>query len=289
MNYWVVRLGHGGEFSKLAKDGNYVAIGWSDLKDLKWLVKTPIHEAKEELKKVLKSTYSNDTSGQRSKASSQISRFVREMQINDFVLTPNSLTRQILIGKIASGYFYEDKKDACRYRHRRKVKWIKEISRDQLSKPLKNSTKALLTVFKLTGHDRELESLLTDKVFKKLPVYASQENEESIVGETINFRGLIFAPINEQGVVFLFSKVSKDLGIELEEIKREFPDAIARVKTAKGYAKRTIEFEYKSSNYDHLPKKANILVCWEHDWTDCPKDIQVIELKDTIKGLDSKE
>ncbi|MEK6564181.1 MAG: hypothetical protein AABZ65_04035 [Candidatus Omnitrophota bacterium] len=109
------------------------------------------------------------------------------------------------------------------------------------------------------------------------------------MGETINFRGLIFAPINEQGVVFLFSKVSKDLGIELEEIKQGFPDAIGRVKTPKGFAKRTIEFEFRSSNYDHLPLKSNILVCWEHDWNQCPEDIQIIELKEVIKGLKTEE
>jgi len=36
-------------------------------------------------------------------------------------------------------------------------------------------------------------------------------NDRSIVGDIINFRGLVYAPLNENGVVFLFGKVAEDL------------------------------------------------------------------------------
>lgn len=32
--------------------------------------------------------------------------------------------------------------------------------------------------------------------------------ERSVVGDLINFRGLVYSPVNEQGVVYLFSKVA---------------------------------------------------------------------------------
>ena len=35
----------------------------------------------------------------------------------------------------------------------------------------------------------------------------------SIVGDLINFRGLVYAPVNENGVVFLFGKVAEDLNM----------------------------------------------------------------------------
>lgn len=292
MAYWGVRLGRGGEFVELAKNGNYVAIGWTKIKDLSWLSKRNLPDSGKKALVTYEKAYGKIGSKlQRSIGVGQIMKFVRGMSVGDFVLTPNSLTRQVLIGRIISGYFYAKQKDQCRYRHRRRVKWIKEISRDNLSQPLKNSLGSLLTVFQISGHDAELQAILEGKVFRKAsrPVYSSRKEEESLVGETINFRGLIFAPINEQGVVFLFSKVSKDLGIELEEIKQGFPDAIGRVKTPRGFAKRTIEFEFQSSNYDHLPLKADILVCWEHDWNQCPEDIQVIELREVIKGLKTEE
>lgn len=50
--------------------------------------------------------------------------------------------------------------------------------------------------------------------------------EESIVGDLINFRGLVYSPVNENGVVFLFGKVMEDLNMYIEEIKPGYPDCI---------------------------------------------------------------
>jgi len=107
-----------------------------------------------------------------------------------------------------------------------------------------------------------------------------------LVGPPINFRGLIYAPVNENGVIFLFSKVAEDLGITIEGIQVKFPDAFGKkYEKDKGYP-ITIEFEYRSSEYErhgHPKDGCNLIVCWEHDWKECP--IQVIELKSLVKKL----
>lgn len=111
-------------------------------------------------------------------------------------------------------------------------------------------------------------------------------DDKSIVGDLINFRGLVYSPINENGVIFLFGKVMEDLNMYIEEIKPGFPDCIGRRFTGKGWEEVKIEFEYKSSNFQshkHDPKNCDIVVCWEHDWTGCP--IEVLELKEIIKSL----
>ena len=46
----------------------------------------------------------------------------------------------------------------------------------------------------------------------------------SVVGDLINFRGLVYAPMNQNGVIFLFGKVAKDLHMYAEEVKAGFPD-----------------------------------------------------------------
>jgi len=110
--------------------------------------------------------------------------------------------------------------------------------------------------------------------------------KKSIVGDLINFRGLVYSPINENGVIFIFGKVIEDLNMYIEEIKPGFPDCIGRRFTGKGWERANIEFEYKSSNFrshKHNPKECDIIVCWEHDWKDCP--LEVIELREVIKGL----
>jgi len=108
----------------------------------------------------------------------------------------------------------------------------------------------------------------------------------SIVGDPINFGGLIYGPLNENGVIFLFSKIHDKLGINIEAIQPTYPDARGRRKTSKGWEEVWIEFEYKSSQFKihkHDPKECDIIVCWEHDWKECP--LEVIELKSEIQKL----
>lgn len=114
-------------------------------------------------------------------------------------------------------------------------------------------------------------------------------SKKSIVGDLIDFRGLVYSPVNESGVVFLFGKVTEDLNMYIEEIKAGFPDCIGRRFIGKGWERVGIEFEYKSSNFkahDHNPDGCDMIVCWEHDWPDCP--IEVLELKEIIKSLPNK-
>ncbi len=109
------------------------------------------------------------------------------------------------------------------------------------------------------------------------------------VGEPINFRGLIYAPVNENGVVFLFGLVAKDLGIMVEGVQEAFPDAFGRRLVGDRYYPVEIEFKFKSSGYRNTYYKdklmCDILVCWEHDWRDHPPEIEVIELKSRIHQL----
>ncbi len=73
--------------------------------------------------------------------------------------------------------------------------------------------------------------------------------DKSIVGDLINFRGLVYAPLNENGVVFLFGKIADDLNMYIEEIKPGFPDCIGRRYIGKGWERVAIEFEYQSRNF----------------------------------------
>lgn len=116
-----------------------------------------------------------------------------------------------------------------------------------------------------------------------------QRPESPLVGPPINFRGLVYAPVNENGVIFLFSKVAEDLGITIEGIQVKFPDAFGkRYEGDKGYS-ITMEFEYRSSDYKrhgHPKDGCDLIICWEHNWKEC--QIQVIELKTLVKELQNK-
>jgi hypothetical protein len=103
-------------------------------------------------------------------------------------------------------------------------------------------------------------------------------------GPPLNFRELRHEPINEQGVVYLFGMVARELGFLVEGVATEFPDCDAK-RLMKGglYQPVRIEFEYKSRNFRdhrHDPSSCDLIVCWEHDWPDSP--IEVIALKHQI-------
>jgi hypothetical protein len=108
-------------------------------------------------------------------------------------------------------------------------------------------------------------------------------------GPPMSFRGLRHAPVNEQGVVYLFGMVSDELGFLVEAVHGAFPDCIAkRAIDGKGdrWQQVLIEFEYRSSNFrehNHDPSACDVIVCWDHDWPDCP--LEVIELRTVIRGL----
>jgi predicted transport protein len=120
----------------------------------------------------------------------------------------------------------------------------------------------------------------------------------NIVGKLINFRGLVYAPVEENGVIFLFSKLTNDLNLYIETIRKGFPDCIAkRYVGGSQWEDVKIEFEFKSSDFvkhKHLKKikagtKCDMIVCWEHDWKECPKEIEVLELKSEYKKYPNEE
>lgn len=93
---------------------------------------------------------------------------------------------------------------------------------------------------------------------------------------------LRLAPENEQGVVFLFAHLAKRWRLRVEEIRQGFPDCVAYQKV-QGREKRVrIEFEFKSKTFKthrHRSGSCDWIICWEHNWPDVPRNIQVIELR----------
>ncbi|NMC60955.1 MAG: hypothetical protein GYA51_16480 [Candidatus Methanofastidiosa archaeon] len=82
----------------------------------------------------------------------------------------------------------------------------------------------------------------------------------------------------------------EDLNMYIEEIKPGFLDCIRRRFNGRGWEEVRIEFEYLSSNFKlhkHNPRYCDMIICWEHDWPEC--SLEVIELKDFIKGLPNKK
>lgn len=121
-------------------------------------------------------------------------------------------------------------------------------------------------------------------LMKGEPVYG-----ETILGTTLPGADgielpLLLAPTNEQGVVLLFGAMARKLGFVVLRIQTEYPDCEALREMEPGRWQRTpIEFELESKNFllhGHALEKCKVIVCWEHNWKECP--VEVVELKRAI-------
>jgi len=93
--------------------------------------------------------------------------------------------------------------------------------------------------------------------------------DRPVLGPPLTTMHMSCGPTNEQGVMFLFALLAKDLGFVVELIRTEFPDCQAlRQVGLERWQRVWIEFEYESRNFlkhFHDASKADIIVCWSHN------------------------
>jgi predicted RNA-binding protein with PUA-like domain len=93
---------------------------------------------------------------------------------------------------------------------------------------------------------------------------------------------MIAPPTNTIGVICLFSEWARERRIKLESIQPGSPNCTARVRAGDASRRILIDFKVRSRSYRGAAassKGERWLVCWEHDWPECPKRIKVIELR----------
>lgn len=160
-NYWVIRMGEANKYADYAHENNLVAIGWNELnKDLSEYRALNKKEFFKTIIPLLDSTYGVNAKSN-SMAAGQLFRFSNLVNIGDIVIVPNTKEREIYIGSIEGDYsYYQELPDDFKYQHRRKVKWIKTVSIQDLSQNLRNSIGAMMTIFNINKCADEIESLL---------------------------------------------------------------------------------------------------------------------------------
>jgi hypothetical protein len=88
---------------------------------------------------------------------------------------------------------------------------------------------------------------------------------------------MVCAPTNEQGVLFLFGAMAESLGFAVLKIGTAYPDCEAFRVVEGGRLERVkIEFELDSRNFlrhMHDASKADMIVCWRHNWPECPLEV----------------
>jgi hypothetical protein len=134
------------------------------------------------------------------------------------------------------------------------------------------------------GSNNDLASPILPKKTRHMPL-----RDRATYGNPTHFRGLRHEPVNEQGVVLLFGMLAKELGYVIEAVQTGFPDCEAKRRIAPERWQRVdIEFEFESRNFrdhGHPASGCDIIVCWRHNWAECPEHIEILELSSVIKSL----
>lgn len=136
---WVVRGGNNNELASQVKSKHAVAIGWSSVGDVSKIA------SRDELRAAMEAAEpGSGTPG----AVGQLYRFAREINADDYILTPEKITAEIHISKCAGPYKYDPSVFGPDYPHIRPVEYFKAAPRRHFTQIVRNTLGSTLTVFR---------------------------------------------------------------------------------------------------------------------------------------------
>ena len=113
--------------------------------------------------------------------------------------------------------------------------------------------------------------------------------DRPLLGAPTGLPAFPYEPVNEMGVMVLFSMMAQQLGFVIESVQGGFPDCQAKIEVEPGrWQHFRIEFEYESlqfKKHGHDPSQCDLIVCWRHNWKNCPPNMQVLELSKIVKSF----
>ncbi len=113
--------------------------------------------------------------------------------------------------------------------------------------------------------------------------------DRPLYGAPLCLPGLAHEPVNEAGVIYVFGMVAHQLRFVVLRMQSGFPDCEAMREVQPGRWQRVrIEFEFESRNFvkhGHNKEECDLIVCWTHNWPECPGSLEVIELQRVTKTL----
>lgn len=140
---------HNNEKSLDLIGGGFISVGWEELGDLSEI---PID--RDDLKLRLAAAFPSAKPGAIPVWAGLLWRFIKEVQVGDYVLSPRKADRTISFGVIDSDFYVEAGEQL--HPNRRRVKWIQTgVSRDEFSKSALNEIGSALTLFQVKRHDSE--------------------------------------------------------------------------------------------------------------------------------------
>lgn len=89
--------------------------------------------------------------------------------------------------------------------------------------------------------------------------------EKSFVGDPVNWPGLVYAPLNNAGLIYALGTISGSTALLFEEFSGNLEFAVCRRRTPHGWERIKIAFAVQSSSYRAVDADVDLLVCWIDD------------------------
>ena len=182
IGYWLVRA-DGGKYYDDFMLNNFIAVSDNEI-TLELMSKgnneTLAGLTVDTLKEIYSQTFQEWSSQQISHAVSRTYKFIFEMNVGDIVLVPSKSSKSFLLGLIASDVYEENEAILDEQKHevkyevnpflkRRKVQWIKEVKRSEISEKLYWILSAHQAIFNLEENKSSIHQLLA-------PIYKVGKN-----------------------------------------------------------------------------------------------------------------
>ncbi len=221
---WVVRAGRGSENIDDFVDKCVVALGDPEIGDVS-------SKSKEEITALYARLFPTEKERSISTWANQMARFTTEFATGDAVVTFDRDRRLYLLGTIESSYSWRPDLIA-EFPHIRKVRWTREVARDDLNIETRNTLGAIQTIFRI-GHEAwsELQAhakpMNGDRSNKPPPSTEPTSHRRDVEEESEERRDLIAAAI-VQADTFIEDAIDRLDPYEMQEL-------IAGILRAMGY------------------------------------------------------
>ena len=141
---WLIRAGRRGRYATDFVDAGIIAIGWGAVGDL-------AARDRQDLVRAVRNEYGDNKAAPG--IGGMLYRFANEIRISDWILTPDSETRELHAGRVTSAYEFRGEPLVEDFPHTHTVIWERVFSRDELSKRILYQLGSLLTVSKPSAQD----------------------------------------------------------------------------------------------------------------------------------------
>ncbi len=166
---WCVHAGQHGEADNLFLQRGYVALAW-ELGDLSELPNDP-----EAFKARVRQVYPHAKPGAIPNIAGQNRRFVYDIKLDDLVVYPSKLDRQVHIGRLVGPYVYNPGLDA-EYADMRKVTWLRTVPRKHFTQGALYEMGAIMTLFQIKTYAGEFRAAVAGK-----PPEPPQVNDTTVI------------------------------------------------------------------------------------------------------------